>query len=195
MPKRPGSFRTTISVPADLKRRMDAVKQPVNWSALACRAFEEKVTDIAAKKEKNDMADIIIRLRASKQRGANALYQEGHADGRRWASEQAQYDDLVRLEELHIKKGNSREWDDFFNKGHMDFPRAHALMRIICPLVRAPGGDLGDIHFDVDGWHMVCKDFWKSFVGDDEFKIEEPSYVRGFAEGALAVWSEVKDKL
>ena len=98
MGKKPGFFRTTISVPRDLKRRMDAVKEPVNWSALACRAFEEKLAEIATKKEEKSMADIIQRLRTTKP---DLIYQQGQADGRRWASEQAQYEDMLRLEQLY----------------------------------------------------------------------------------------------
>jgi hypothetical protein len=49
------SFRTTITVPADLKRRMDAVTEEVNWSALAASAFEAKLTEIAKKKEAKKM--------------------------------------------------------------------------------------------------------------------------------------------
>ncbi|MHC4179286.1 MAG: hypothetical protein ACYSWU_17370 [Planctomycetota bacterium] len=39
---------TSISVPPDLKRRMDKVKEPVNWSAVACQAFEQKLAEISA---------------------------------------------------------------------------------------------------------------------------------------------------
>lgn len=42
-----GSVRTTISIPADLRRRMCKVKEDVNWSALACVAFEAKLLEIA----------------------------------------------------------------------------------------------------------------------------------------------------
>jgi hypothetical protein len=39
--------RTTITVPADLKARMEAVGEPVNWSAIACQAFEQGLAKIA----------------------------------------------------------------------------------------------------------------------------------------------------
>jgi hypothetical protein len=38
---------TMISVPADLKRRMGKVKEGVNWSAVACRAFEKRLDRLA----------------------------------------------------------------------------------------------------------------------------------------------------
>jgi hypothetical protein len=54
---KPRFFRTTITVPADLKRRMDAVKEEVNWSALAASAFEAKLAEIAKKKEIKKMVN------------------------------------------------------------------------------------------------------------------------------------------
>jgi hypothetical protein len=38
------STHMTITAPADLRRRMGAVKEEVNWSAIASQAFEEMVT-------------------------------------------------------------------------------------------------------------------------------------------------------
>jgi hypothetical protein len=64
--KKPGIYRTTISISADLKRRIDKAGEDVNWSAIAARAFESKLADIAAKKEKKNMDDVIQRLRASR---------------------------------------------------------------------------------------------------------------------------------
>ena len=63
MAKVTGSHRTTISVPLELKKRMDKVKEDVNWSALACRAFEQKLAEVASKKENKTMNDVITRLR------------------------------------------------------------------------------------------------------------------------------------
>ena len=42
--------RTTISVPSELKARMDAVDESVNWSAVACQAFELKLAEITKRK-------------------------------------------------------------------------------------------------------------------------------------------------
>src|SRR5262249_39839490 len=110
--KRKGSFRTTISVPQDLKERMDAVTEPVNWSALACRAFEEKLGEIAAKKARKTMDDVIQRLRASKQSGDDGSYNEGEEEGRRWALGKAEAKELERLHRFQQRYG--RGWDGFF---------------------------------------------------------------------------------
>jgi hypothetical protein len=155
MGKKPSSFRTTISVPRDLKRRMEAVKEGINWSAIACRAFEDKLAEVATNKEEKTMAAVIQRLRATKP---DALYQQGYEDGRYWASERAGYEDLVRLEQLYVKRRAERD-------------------------------------FDFGAWRGVCELFWDCIVGGDRKKVDDPSYVRGFAEGVLALWSEVKDYL
>jgi len=225
MGKKLGFFRTTISVPRDLKRRMDTVKEPVNWSAIACRGFEEIIAEIANKKEEKTMADVIQRLRTTKP---DLLYQQGQSDGRRWASERAEYEDLLRLEQLYDKKRAGRDWEKFFDRDYglptweqikeafskagqnkgvpsstwacvddfvNDVTVGERLMRAVCPRLSAGDSGIGDIHFDLDAWRSVCERFWKSYVGGDVFKIDHPSYVRGFAEGALALWREVKDKL
>jgi hypothetical protein len=50
-----------IWVPDDLKRRMDKVKKAgVNWSQVASRAFEVKLGEIAAQKEKKAMSDVVV---------------------------------------------------------------------------------------------------------------------------------------
>jgi hypothetical protein len=219
MGKKPGSFRTTISVPRNLKRRMDAVKEGINWSAVACRAFEDKLAEIDTKKEEKTMAAVIQRLRATKP---DALYQQGHEDGRRWASERAEYDDLVRLEQLYTRRRAERGWENFFERDYgrpspdqvmvalskaaqgkphpslewdWDVTVGERLMRVVCPRLSAGDSGIGDLNFDFGAWRGVCELFWKSIVGDDVFKVDHPSYVRGFAEGALALWSEVKDYL
>jgi hypothetical protein len=182
---------------------MDAVKEEINWSAVACRGFEEKLAELAAKKEKKAMADVIQRLRASKQRGADALFQQGYADGHRWASEQAEYDDLQRLEQFHAKRRTGRDWEKYFTEEPtfdpanplFDSPVGERLMMVVCPQLSVDESGVGDINFDFDVWCSTCKQFWKSIVGEDEFKVARPSYIRGFAEGALALWSAVKDKL
>jgi hypothetical protein len=193
---------------------MDAVKEPVNWSAVACRAFEDKLAEISIKKEEKGIDDIIQRLRASKP---DLIYQQGQEDGRRWASQQAEYEDLLRLEQLHARKRAAGDWEKFFHRDYglpnweqtkelfskasqgkvawslewdSEATVGERLVRAVCPRLNA-----GDLRFDCGSWRRVCQEFWQSFVGDDDFKVDHPSYVRGFAEGALAVWSQVKDRV
>src|SRR5262245_7258555 len=90
--------RTTISVPPELKAKMDAVTDEINWSALACRAFEDKLADLVAKQVMRDRQDVITRLRASKRRTEDEHYQEGQKAGRAWAEATAEAGELQRLE-------------------------------------------------------------------------------------------------
>jgi hypothetical protein len=92
--------RTTIYVPDDLKERMDRANQAteeVNWSQVACRAFEMKLGELATNKEIRQKQDVIQRLRASKLKSDDSNYKEGLELGRRWAEETAEADDLERL--------------------------------------------------------------------------------------------------
>lgn len=43
--------RMTISVPGNLRERMQAVTEDVNWSAIASRAFEAAIAQIEARKQ------------------------------------------------------------------------------------------------------------------------------------------------
>jgi predicted DNA-binding protein len=40
------SMRSSVSIPPELRVRMDATSQSVNWSTVACEAFERKLTEI-----------------------------------------------------------------------------------------------------------------------------------------------------
>lgn len=53
-------YRTTISIPQNLKKRMDSVTAQVNWSAVAAAAFEQELVRIAVK-------ETCERLQASEQ--------------------------------------------------------------------------------------------------------------------------------
>jgi len=52
------------SIPDELKKRMDRVKEPVNWSSLAADAFELKLGEIARRQEEKTLEEVIARLRA-----------------------------------------------------------------------------------------------------------------------------------
>jgi hypothetical protein len=79
--------RMNIYVPDDLKSRMDEA-EGVNWSPLACRAFELKLGEIITAKGTRTMQDLISRLRAQKAHEAavsEAAFARSAEIGRRWA--------------------------------------------------------------------------------------------------------------
>jgi hypothetical protein len=173
--------RMSIYIPPDLRARMDKVKEPVNWSAVACRAFEDKLGEIAAKKEKKTMSDVADRLRASMREDEGEQYQDGFQAGKEWAESTATARHLKRLEAFkkEIDRSGLR-WETWFDGNDRDaFCPGEKLADII------EGGDLGR-----NGMH----EFWVNDLGDDKM-ITEAAWLRGFCEGALDVWEAVQNEL
>jgi hypothetical protein len=160
--------RTTISLPPEVKAQMEMVEEPVNWSAVACRAFEDKLAEIAAQKEKKDMSDIVARLRASKRQSEDTHYKEGFEVGREWAGDTAEAEELQRLESFAEDRVQYRDWD------------ANLVVSAVWP--------------DEDDRYAV-ENFWEQALGDNTSAKDDSSFVKGFVEGALALWHEVKKQL
>jgi hypothetical protein len=159
---------------------MEAVEVPVNWSAVACRAFEDKLAEIATQKEKRDMTDIVARLRASKRQSEDTHYKEGFEIGREWAGDTAEADDLQRLERWKERCG--WEWGECFDND----PRRSCTVADLVAQNIWPDDDLTLPSSD---------EFWEQALGDNTSAKDNPSFVKGFVEGALALWDEVKDQL
>jgi hypothetical protein len=172
--------RTTISVPPDLKERMDSVQESVNWSALACRAFEDKLAEIAVHKEKKDMSDIVTRLRASKRQAEDTQYKAGAEAGREWAGDTAEADDLQRLERWKERCG--WEWEQCFDNNPT---RSCTVAELVAE----------NVWPDEDRNVPPANEFWERALGEDTSETDNPSFVKGFVEGALALWDEVKAQL
>jgi len=169
----PTFVRTTISVPATLKVRMDQLAERVNWSALACEAFEQKLAALITAKGAKTMEEVVLRLQASKQKQLSALFEVGYQAGAEWARQVAEYDHLERLATAYA--GSSSDWDRNFEHA----PR-HWFAQLVAP-----------------AWE--CEAFWEAALAvadlSDEFDVADPDFVRGFASGALAIWHAVKGKL
>jgi hypothetical protein len=188
MAKVTGFVRTTISVPASLKRQMDRVKEPVNWSALAAIAFEQKLAEIANKKERKTMDDVISRLRASKRHSDSEAFKIGFEAGQEWAKSTAEARELERLADFAERLSNSRECDaDYFfsDQNASAFSTAELLHSEF-----AAGHDID---------RAEAAEFWEHTVGskvNDHAKwLGDNQFLRGFVEGALAIWDEVCGEL
>ena len=176
------STRTTISVPLELKARMDKVDEPVNWSAVACRAFEAKLAEIIQRRGTKNMSDVVTRLRTSKNRLSGKRYDQGFADGKTWAAETAEAEQLERLATVQVKSGN--DWGRLFDSGEGNaYGACERLFFMVNP------DDKGDRHAAAAFWEVVAGDDHKTLAQDSD------GYVRGFSDGALAVWGEVEDQL
>lgn len=172
------TVRTTISLPKDLKHRMRDVEEVVNWSAIACRAFEEKLVEITAKKQEKTMSDIIARLSVSKRRNDNNRYNGGFAAGERWAMHVAEADELQRLENFQQELGF-----DFEDDGRSAYSSSERFVFVIRP--------------ETDSDRKSASAFWEEHWEEQEHSGEQPQdiLVRGFAEGAFDVWMRVKDDI
>jgi hypothetical protein len=177
--KRSGIVRTTISLPRDLRRRMQACGEGVNWSAIAARAFEAEVARINLTAGESNVEDVVARLRETQLHGRGELYKKGALAGKSWAEQQASALELNRLytryRETKSERGAGPE--NWLTKGSR-LSAAKAFAQIIRP-------DEGN-----------ASEFWRTVISDDlESSGQADEFVHGFAGGALHVWKHVRDKL
>jgi hypothetical protein len=166
-------IRMNVSVPRDLKARMDNTKESVNWSGVAAQAFEGKLLEIKSRKGGKEMNEVIARLKAAAELEANRLYQAGFKAGQDWASEKATPKQLRRLAEYAA--------DDESREGHW---ASEALVSAVWP---DPEDKLSQ---------SAPEDFWRHALGDKAAElVEDDDFHRGFVEGALDLWRRVRTKL
>lgn len=173
--------RMTISVSTSLRERILAVTEEVNWSAVASMAFESKLAEIAARKEKQDMDAVIQKFRAQENEEIEKDWAEAAALGEDWAKDPkgATRKQLKRLEKLIDNCGN--DW------GRMFSPDAY--------------GPDEWLHQSIEGLEEADRKdaeiFWEEILGTGKYQdmVNEPELFRAFAEGAVAVWYQVKQHL
>jgi hypothetical protein len=176
------NVRQNIAIPANVKRRMDRVREPVDWSAVAAQAFEAKLDELAAGIEGRMLHEVIERLRASKAQLQNGDFREGRIAGRKWAEKHADARQLLRLARWRDRTGHA--WEDCFIT-----VRGQAF----CAGEIFAGTIIGE-----DANRQSMRDFWTSALPNYDKRhgrYTNDDFVRGFAEGALDVWDRVKDKL
>jgi hypothetical protein len=175
MGKKLKAFRTTITVPAELKRRMDAADEDINWSALACEAFQAKLGEIAARKVAmtmdNDQA--IERLRALQEQEADELFEEGEQAGIAWAKRTATPSELNRL--CRFMEFCGADWNELFWTDKITSTLLHEK-------IQPKSEERADI-------------FWDNVLGDDAHKADESMFLKGFAEGTAEWWETVRREL
>lgn len=167
-PKRRG-HRLNISITGELKEGMDQLPSKPNWSKLVSKCIEEYIlAELSRKPPSQD--GLVMRLRASKRMTVDDAYQRGRYAGEGWATEQADYAELLLLEE---RFGDLSE-SEFKRKVGTESPADGFLKR------------LDKKRYALRSGRQELKDRWgldnKSF-----------SFVMGFAHGAIRIWREVKD--
>lgn len=197
--------RRSVSIPINLFRQM-ARETMVDWNKVAVDAFEKKLADVTKLAETahlvdtaripndpkpvtpakepegkpSELADVIQRLRASKVTLKRKGYPEGFAAGEEWARTKAEAGDLMALE--RFRDGMlDREWNTFFEFNNTIYTYAEALVMSIHPHIGEVSG---------------ARKFWVEAIGEDrEDDLDNPIFLKAFAEGALRIWQSVKDAL
>ena len=170
-----GAVRMNISVPRELKERMDGIKEPVNWSSVAAEAFRQRILELTSKRKGlNNMEDVITRMKAAEEMESNSDFKAGKKAGESWAKECATPRQLRRLDNM--------DYQTFFQGVPSDQTGwGGVLLRII----------LGK---DFENSHEVIH-FWENALGDDCGRIADQDFARGFTMGALGVWEVVEKHL
>lgn len=170
--KRPNYARTTISIPRPLKKRMKEAQHHVNWSAVACQAFRAKLDELEEVAEPQNIQQVVQRLRRQQRAGAE-LSAGGRDQGRRWAMSRATLDELRRLEAFRV-----RHEDDAWRALLLGEDGWRELARQI----------------EGEGPRGIGKDkrFWKRAIS---VAPEGEAFFLEFADAALDVWREVKERL
>ena len=176
MAKQTGVTRTTISVPRDLKKRMDKVSEPVNWSGIACRAFEIHLGETAAKKEHKEMSDVVQRLRASRKETDSDWFRKGRMCGERWARNYASYDELVRV--AAVSEDDDHPWE-------VDERNPYSAAEVL--------------FFAIDGTEdrdrSGASDYWERAIGEANEPLQHPEFLRGFVDGAADLFESIEDQI
>jgi hypothetical protein len=121
--------------------------------------------------------DVVQRLKAAAEKEVLEEYQEGKQAGRRWAEEEATPKELGRLE-AHLGPGPGR---GFSGGGVNPAAGADALVFALWP--KAEG----------DGYS--ADELWEQILAGDAGRARDPDFRRGFGDGALELWREVKAEL
>jgi hypothetical protein len=89
--------RISLYIPDDLRTRMNAAGDEINWSEVARPSLTAAVAAFEHEKGQN-VSTAIERLRTSKQRFDQQEKISGYNDGKSWAENKAEYHELVRLQ-------------------------------------------------------------------------------------------------
>ena len=91
--------RVSIYISDELKARMDAVGEAVNWSEIARPAFLSAVANHEHRRTQT-MTTAIERLRTSKEKYLDEMTEFGRERGQRWARDHAEWAELKRVADL-----------------------------------------------------------------------------------------------
>jgi hypothetical protein len=197
-------LRTTITVPRELKQRMKQAGARVNWSAVACEAFEQKLEAIGPIKTITSIDDAVERMRSAHEQPASQppVDRAGQEAGMHWALNFALPAQLNRIEALKNEMSDV-DWIDLMlscegprelaqriepsleSGSQRRSPPSRRRLRGADSSKRpAKGGGPGHRHPE--------REIWQSIL---DRRPESPRFFLGFADGALEIWKQIKDRL
>jgi hypothetical protein len=166
--------KMTISVQDELKTSMDAL-DGVNWSGVAQQAFRIEVK-VRTQTRGDDMSGMIERMRAGKVRKEMQERPEWVATGRRWAVEDAEYEQLSAVAKINL---DGLEHD----------PRAadeNDARRLLATIATAIYGECDDYEIN---------ETFELITGETDAREASTRLLIWWVEGAQQAWNEVKDKI
>jgi hypothetical protein len=166
------SIRTTISLPEDLKARMDAAAEPVNWSAEAAKCFERVLGEIASRKATKELSDVVSRLRATRIDEEDETKADGFRLGQQWAQHVATYRELDRATDID----RNEIW---MGEPMAPWCRADLVAFQINPKEADSGSSA---------------EFWER-AGTSLDTANDEDFLDGFLDGAHDIWQRVADRL
>jgi hypothetical protein len=165
-------YKMTLSIPQELRARMAAAAEQVNWSAVAARAFADTLLRIEARKDTSTVDDAFARLRASEEVADREDKVRGAEAGRVWARGHAEARHLRRLQRWHDQTPpGSMSWDD---------DDAGDALGVAYHVLEAMRGR-GEIS------RQDSEEFWDRALGEE---YPDGTLLEGFVDGALAQWAE-----
>src|SRR5437588_127657 len=171
------AVRMNISVPHSLKRDMDAVDSPVNWSAVAADAFRDKLLEIASRRGARTIDEVVRRLKAAQARETNANYRAGKAAGEKWARDGATPRQLRKMAKA---AGEGFEFMEDPAGVRQDAVRVAEIVI-----------NEGEVR-----WRDLARyESYLSGIGLTAESMEDKAYLEGFVAGATELWEKVSGKL
>lgn len=178
----------SVSVAKKLRDRMDAQAE-VNWSRVACQAFERKLADLAAgKHERMTVPDAVARIRETKERLYDDLRNRGFDDAATWVLNKADFDEL-RLFERRFGGMSQEDWDAFESEWEAVCESEGVVLLYDFFLKRFDSARFFGRH---DGAYQRTK-FWEFPTDTEPDQRKKLAYIKGFCEGVLSTWESIKD--
>jgi hypothetical protein len=181
-----GFARTTITVPSNIKARMDAIGASENWSAIASKAFEHRLLELESTRMTDTIDEVAQRLKASLELEEKEDYQAGLAAGTKWASRHAKAIHLKRLAQAIDESGFSvKEQAGVCLNGSNNGVGAW-LIAVIGPNKERDRKEVDYListMIDVDRTETAAE------------QMENEQFATGFITGALDIWEQAQSRM